>query len=83
MLNLQTKNVPLARFLYVFSLQIMSAGSERRKIEGSNSDPRLKQQTPPMAGFVVLVAGAGLALALLAQLRPVAYAKNLVRIGIG
>jgi len=36
-----------------------------------------------MAGFVILVAGAGLALALLAQLRPMAFAKNLVQTGLG
>ena len=49
-LDLQTKNVPLARFLYIFSLQVMSTGSEHRRIEGSNADPRLKRQNPAIGG---------------------------------
>ena len=36
-----------------------------------------------MAGFVVLVAGAGLALTAFAQLWPLASAKNLVQTGLG
>ena len=38
-LDLRAKNVPLARFLHVFSLQVMSTGSEHRKIEGSKTVP--------------------------------------------